>query len=180
MVDINASKVKTYGIYTIPLAAGWESLATILYQLYAKRMATLPWVPEWWISHIAAINGQYDVTLNQKVVVLPATAFTLSHYGAPAFLDTQEKINVWNEVGNQLRKAYDDYAQNMADEGRIVMAQLYDDVAFWDRAIAIARILKTPLDIVQEGTNRFAFPALLAIGVFAAYGFMQRERRHAR
>lgn len=183
-MSLNAKPVSRYGVYLLPLAAGWEPLAVALRDIYAKRVASLPWIPPEWIAHIAAINGQYDVAMNQRAVVLIANAQTLSTYGFPAFLDTPAKRTVWGEIGTEIKTAYDAYARSKAEEGRMTLAYLYADIDFWNRAIAIANVLALPVTIgktvVEQGTKFLAFPALLAIGIFLAYGFAQKERRHAR
>jgi hypothetical protein len=175
----NQSYVSTYGVYAVPLADDAQELATLLFQLYAKQVSTIPWVPKTWIGNIASINGVFNPPWNQKVVVLPASIQTLKTYGTPSFLNTTEKVNAWNKLNEKLLEAYNAYANKRLVDGRTLMVAASNDVAFWNWAVKIATVLALPVTAakaaVEEGTKTLALPIILVTGLLLAFAFAKRK-----
>ncbi len=89
----------------------------------------------------------------------------------PAFLDTPAKIAWWNDLTLAVQRARMAYGQKQIAQGRVLMQQATNNIAFWDKAIALARVLATPVTMAEEGATRFLSSNVFKVAIFAGLAY---------
>lgn len=175
--------VEYYGVY--PLAYGgvpeWRDLTYQLGRLYRDRVATLPWIPADWENVVMpSMNGS-----GEFFMIAPSTANYPGPNGKPVygakFLDTLEKKKAWDEIAKMASKIQQDYAAGRVAAGRLEMERAYNNVQFWNNAVAIANLAAAPFNFVKDVANTYdkakgLFHVAVVIGGLTAVYFYFKKR----
>lgn len=177
--DDRAAFAKANGFDVQSRSEAYAPLREDLRRMVIDKLRQAQWVPREAIAAVAALpQTQFGATL--VAIPLPTTKPDGSPSPfRPAWLDTAQKRMVWDEFAATFKQAEQAFNANQVAIGRQVMARAYADTAFWDRAIAVARFLATPVRIAEHGASMFLESNVFKIGVLVAivYGAVVMARR---
>lgn len=136
-----ATLVPAYGMYSEPYATVYPDLSTQLGQIYTDKASQIDWLPSNWLNDVMALHGQ------NGMVLIPAPAGVSPPI---PWLDSQAKIDWWNQFNQTAEAAIMAYSQNQSAQGAILMQDAYDDSAFWDEAYNIATVVALPVTVAKN------------------------------
>ncbi len=118
------------------LGAAWPELKSLLTRLYTDRVAKLPWIPRDWFVQVQALQSADPSSL---IVIGPAMTAALGRDpDAPAFADSEAKLDAWQDLYKMVQAAVNAYAAKESVKGRVLMEAAYSNSEFWNNAYAIA------------------------------------------
>lgn len=129
------------------LGNAWPEVKDLAAKIYGDRVAGLPWVPSGWLTEVRALQ-----LANPQDVVRPSPAVLVSglpYPDAPAWIDSTEKRQVWQDLFQAFNEALGAYAADKAAAGRAELNRLWAAAAFWDFAYrAAVAIRDAPANLV--------------------------------
>ena len=167
------------GFAMIAVGDDYIPLGTDLQTLVNDRLSGVPWIPR-------GVVGKIDDWIGRQVSGIYWIAVPVSSpVNRPVWLDSPEKIAWWDALAKTVQKARLAYGAKQLAVGRAAMHRATNDIAFWDRAIAIARTIAMPVTLIEQGAAQFmsstTFKLLMVVGVgFAVYKLIltQSQRPH--
>lgn len=129
-----------YGVTFVPnLGTAYPELKELTGDIYAKRVAKLPWVPASWLAGVQALQSQYPADV---IRFLPSRmASGQPNPNNPLFLDSDDKIDVWMSINDNIQDGVVKYANAQAAAGRAELNALYARAAYWDAAYKIVNFV---------------------------------------
>lgn len=176
---------KKYGIYIqAGIGNAYPELKAQTLKILVDRVGSVPWVPAGWADAVRSLNAQYPDALIKGAPALMRDGSI--NPNAPAWLDTAEKRQWWQEMANATSEAQSAYAANEITKGRAIMDAAYARAEFWSRAYDFAnavaeapkRVISAAGDLATGATwalvKGFIVPAAVIAGVFILW-----TNRHA-
>ena len=136
-----ATLVPAYGMYSEPYATVYPDLSDQLGQIYTDKASQINWLPANWLTNVMALHGQ------NGMVLIPAPAGVTPPI---PWLDSQNKIEWWNQFNQTAEQAIIAYSTNQSAQGAVLMQQAYDNAAFWDEAYNIATVAALPVTVARN------------------------------
>ncbi len=166
--------------------AEWAPLRDSVRSLILGNLQNVPWIPPAVITALLAVPAAQNGGIVVAVPVPTTQADGRPTPGLPSWLSTADRRMWWDDFAARVRTASMAFNDGQIARGRLLMAQASGDIAFWNRAIAIAKVFALPVTLVEEGAAQFlsssTFKLLLALGI--GYGIWQvvqaRRTRPAR
>ena len=169
---------------TVGYGEAFPGLKEAYTRIIVDKVAAWPWLPKAWIGEYLALQAQ-----SQKDLVRVAPARVV----IPAWIDTAEKIAIWNNLAAQLDSVVLKFNQGRVEAGRAEAEAVYANARFWNEGtgagiIAVATAARDlPANVVggaldgagsvvggllKRLAGSWIFWALLVgAGAFAAYQF---------
>lgn len=163
------------GIFLQPgIGNAYPELKKIEMALLRDKVSKLPWVPQGWIESVSDLDAQ-----NPDAIVRVSYKKTLNVYGAPKFLQNDERQNIWDEIAVASGTAQGEYAKGQAAAGKAELDKLYARAAFWNAAYNVAAVVGAVPAKLAEGAGKVAsetamsavkafFPVLIIGGMVLA------------
>lgn len=159
----------------------WAPLRQDLRVMVMDRLRKLPWVPSSVIANVLTIPESQHGGMLLPIPIATTTPAGNPSPLRPAWLDTNEKRMVWDEIASRFKQAEMAFNANQVAQGRLIMERAYADTRFWDRAIAVAQFLSTPVRVVEQaatgflGSNVFKVGLIIAV-VYGAFVVSKRQK----
>ena len=160
------------GLYLLPgVGSAWPELKKIEFELIEKTGKTLIWLPQGWL------NAAQDLDRANPGALLKFNTTSGTGNIVPPFLNTPEKIAVWNSLRQASDDAQKSYAANEAATGRAIINSKLAQAAFWDGAynlaVTIRDVPKTVIsaagdfasDVTTTALKKFVVPVAIIAGV---------------
>lgn len=176
----------SYGIFGQPkaLTAEYAPLEESLVKIIDEKVQNLPWIPADWFLRINQARSTYP---EWRFILLPC----LSIFGtrlstAPAWLDTDDKLKVWNTIAKDMQNAIFLFSKQKVAEGQVILDQLYSNAAFWSTAYTIVKAVADAPGVFIEAAGDFAtsmsgkflksfWPFLLVLGAGAVLYYGRKQ-----
>lgn len=127
---------KSLGVYiTQGLGSAYPELKRLSAQLFAERVAKIPWLPESWLGDVNALQARFPADL---VRIAPSRVLLVKSPMAPAWLDSPAKVDAWQELFTAHSAIVANFARGEVDKGRAELERVNADAEFWDRLYRIA------------------------------------------
>ncbi len=175
-----------YGIFGQPkvLAADYAPMEAMLIRIIDEKVRPIPWIPSDWFARISQARDTYP---DWRFVIQPCLGIFGNRLStAPAWLDTDEKLQVWQTIAKDMQRAIFLYAQKKSEEGQIILDDLYSKSAFWDRAYSIVKVIADAPGVFMDAAGDFAsgmtgkflkgfWPVLLVVGAGAVLYYGRKQ-----
>jgi hypothetical protein len=174
---VQAAFTKATGFHVLLRHADYMPLRVDSRALVNEKLRRLPWIPASALDAIMAVPATQPMGSDGvDYTLIPVPLATVNQWGVPlttrpAWLDTNEKRMIWDELAIRYKKAEMAFNQKRIDKGRAEMQAAYADVAFWDRALKIARILALPVTVAEKAAEGFLKSNVFKIALLIAVGF---------
>jgi len=173
------------GVYTLTAPQGdeWKPMLAAIKDLMINTVGATPWLPKGWLDAVKAIYADHP-----ELRVQPAPALLSSGSiapGSPAFADTDEKRQVWQELFTRVNAAVSSFANGIREAGLEEIAALQADAAFKDKLYLIVKgVADAPKTIIGAagdfasdllGTAIAKFLPVIIVGGVVAVLYFNRE-----
>lgn len=169
---------KTLGLYISPgMGKAIPATQASMREIIQGRMAGLKFLPDGWNTAVAGLIAQFPDDLVR--VAPPFLLNGIRNPQTPDFLNTPEKLAVWQEIWQSSDAAIVKAAKGYQDDAAADLAALQADADFWNKAYTLYRKVA---DAVAEVGDKIAHPFSLiptqwlilggiaiALGVFYLY-----------
>lgn len=156
--------VQPFGVYVQPgIGNAYPELKKQELALIVKA-GTIPWLPQGWLDAVRDLDKS-----NPSALIKFAPSGTFKANGTPAFLNSPERVKVWDDLAASSSRAQMLYAQDQAAAGKAELEALYAKAAFWDSAYNIAvairdapkTVLTAGADLISDNITNLAKKLLL-------------------
>lgn len=108
----------------------WPELRAKVRDLVRTRINSLPWVPPGFAD---AYEAFYSAVPGDVIVPMPVIGLLGNrNYNAPAWLDSNQKLNAWQQIYTEVNAAISNYISGKSVEGAQALATLNANSVFWN------------------------------------------------
>lgn len=111
-------------------AAEWQEMEKEIDAIVTGKVPGTPWLPDGWLKDVKALAETYP---DQRVMINSVRSVKGTRLdNAPFWLDSEEKLTVWQELYNKMNRAIMDFSAGKLQDGLAEMAATTANADFWD------------------------------------------------